>query len=370
MKKSYALFLAMLLLACGCSKDLHPEETDTSTVSAENLAASIALTYHTAAWSDPIDTSDPLFVWQTIGWYTVYDGRLSGTDSIQITETEADEICHILAPDKPGIAMPEDFLNGSVSQDGYIFEGTKAYFDSYMGVVAELWVDSPDALTYTVHIIDHYDAQTIDSEYQISFSGTADDLQYNGLRTVRTDSVPAASDTASEDEKPDALHFTYDDLCECNAVETLLAYENTIRITSEYDGSALITYIKHIPDSSELMIWYDDGAGVYYNNFYFFTDAGRVHAIPFARQRSLAFRLCIRCEFRCFGKNGVCFRGRGYHYLPIQIRFLCKSDHRGSRFTGHSFQSNARHKRDGYGNHTVCIRRFCSYGTDHRGLER
>lgn len=280
MKKCYALILAMLLLVCGCTENQNPEETDTSAISSENLAASIALTYHTAAWSDPIDTSDPLFLWQTIGWYTVYDARLSGTDNIQITPDEADEIRQILAPDSSEIPMPENFPYGSVSQDGYTFEGTKMYFDNYMGVIAELNVHPGDALTYTVNIVDHYSAETVDAEYLITFSGNADSYKLDSMNTVRIDSAPVSHDTESESANFDVLNFTYDNLRECNQVETLLGYGKTIRITSEYEEAVFTTYVAHIPDSSDIIIWYSDGTGGYIKNYSFYTAEERVHVIP------------------------------------------------------------------------------------------
>lgn len=58
MKRLFALMTAIMLLACSCSKK---SDTDRTAISPENLAVSLALTCHTAAWpeSSPIvdDTS-------------------------------------------------------------------------------------------------------------------------------------------------------------------------------------------------------------------------------------------------------------------------------------------------------------------------
>lgn len=334
MKRFFALIMAMLLLTCSCSeesdgdKDIvsdknnapdktvftekntasektvetekaddsdiadepentaEPEITDDTTETAdpvdvpventiavpmENLAVSLALTYHTAAWKEPVDTSDPLFFWQTIGWYTIYNSQMTGTDNTLISNEDAAKIRQILAPDTEEVPLPADFPYGSAAENGYSFDGTKVYFDSYVGIVAEMYVQSDDGLAYTVNFIDHYDTQTIESEYRVVFSGSTDSPVFDSIKQASISSTPV-------NEGP--INFTYDDLRSSNLVDTLLGYGKTIRITSEYEDAEFVTYIEKNPENDAISVWYSDGTGGYYNNFYFFTDEGRVRGVP------------------------------------------------------------------------------------------
>ena len=270
MKRLYALLLAALLLVCGCSGK---ENTSGAVASAENLAASLALSCCTAGRSDPVDISDPLFIWETIGWYTVYSARLAGTETTHITDADAASLLRILSPGSGDISLPQDFPYGSAVEGGYSFEGTKSYSDSYMGIAAELYTEAEDPLTYTVRIREHYDTETKEAEYRVSFAGTPNDFHLDSLRVVSVRSLPVQ-------EPPHELDFTYDDLCRCNSLETLLGYGKTIRIVSEAGDASFICFTERGADGAGPSLWYSDGTAGYCRNFYIFTDAGRLHAIP------------------------------------------------------------------------------------------
>lgn len=221
MKRCIALLLVILLL-CGCSGKETTETTDvmdspedlagspalTYNTSArqeqvgiavlpEDLAVSLALTYNTSAWQEPIDPADPLFFWQTVGWYIVYTGHLTGTESTDISAKDADVFRQIISPDSDAIRFPVDFPYGSVTESGYSFDGTKVYSDSYIGIVAEIYAEMTDGFCYLVSIIDHYDDSVTENCYRITFSGTLEDFR---LESIEKADLASFSDETDQEK--------------------------------------------------------------------------------------------------------------------------------------------------------------------------
>lgn len=178
MKRFLALTIAMaIMLFCGCSEE---KTADDIAVLPEDLAVALALTYNTSAWQEPIDTSDELFFWQTVGWYTVWTGHIAGTDNVSITKGGAEALRHIIAPDRD-IQFPTDFPYGDATEDGYEFNGTKTYSDSYIGIVAEVYSEETVGFGYIVTFIEHYDDSETENSYRIIFSGNAGDFRLESI---------------------------------------------------------------------------------------------------------------------------------------------------------------------------------------------
>ena len=197
MKRFLALTIALaLMLFCGCSEK---KATADIAVLPEDLAISLALTYNTSAWQEPIDPSDELFFWQTVGWYTVYVGRIAGTDNVSISKSDAEALRSIIAPDRD-IPFPTDFPYGDATEDGYEFNGTKTYSDSYIGIVAEVYSEPTVGFGYLVTIIEHYDDSATENCYRIIFSGNAGDFRLESIEWLEPASF-ASVDKLSNAEK-------------------------------------------------------------------------------------------------------------------------------------------------------------------------
>ena len=178
MKRFLALTIALaLMLFCGCSEKKTAAEI---AVSPEDLAVSLALTYNTSAWQEPVDPSDELFFWQTVGWYTIWTGRLAGTDNVSITKSDAEALRTIIAPGRD-IPFPSDFPYGDVTEDGYDFSGTKTYSDGYIGMVAEINSEETVGFGYLVTFTEHYDESVTENCYRVIFSGNAGDFRLESI---------------------------------------------------------------------------------------------------------------------------------------------------------------------------------------------
>ena len=178
MKRFFALTLTLtLMLFCSCSKK---ETRADIAVLPEDLAVSLALTYNTSAWQKPIDVSDQMFFWQTVGWYTVYTGRIAGTDNVSITKSDAEALRQIIAPDSD-IPFPTDFPYGDATADGYNFNGTKTYSDSYIGIIAEIYSEQTVGFGYIITFIEHYDNGETENSYRIIFSGNTEDFRLESI---------------------------------------------------------------------------------------------------------------------------------------------------------------------------------------------